>query len=387
MDWEIKSNPVDVANFGDLKPSEILYEFDGPRIFTAQSSFGDLLCFLADDDGELLRFITAPTNADILAKLKNGIRPLRDALDQPWVWFVDVNYDGKAKAAWRGSLADAPSDALPQKGVMLWPHLEPIFALRAIGDGLSEGNVPMSVIRQVIDGANTALKKIANSVFEEARRQGRKANTIRQFYDLPAIGFAYNSFEVAFRLPKAVQGPLTGTAADESAVAFNEMGQKLEIALNWAINAQPDQAGEPLAIDLLEALEKLVPPKSGMVKSIEVRGRIFSSPLTRYPLTRNASTSVRKALGVARATQEKISKVEGLVREFDKDDFSFSLRETDDGKEHVCRFPPEFYDDLLEVFNTDERVTISGRENLKTNEIDVSLVSRERTQVNGASES
>ena len=162
--------------------------------------------------------------------------------------------------------------------------------------------------------------------------------------------------------------------------AFAEMGRNLESELKWAIEGKADEVREPLAIDLLEALEKLVPPKSGTVKSVEVRGRIFSGPLARYRLSREATTTVRKALGVARASQERITKVEGLVREFDKDDFSFSLRETDDGKEHVCRFQPEFYDDLLEVFNTDERVTISGRENLKTNEIEVSLVSRERSQ-------
>jgi hypothetical protein len=381
MDWEPRTCFPDLATFDGLKPSEVLYEFDGPRIFVTQAQIGELLCFLTDDDGRTLRFIAAPTNSSILDMLKSGSLTVREALDQPWVWFVDLGYSGQPVAAWQGTLSEAPSDALPKKGVMLWPHLEPVFALRAIGDGLKEGSVPMSVIRQVIDGASTALKKVANSVFEDARRQGRKANTIRQFYDLPAIGFAYNSFEVAFRLPDAKQGPLTGSTTDETLAAFSEMGMKLESALNWAIDAKADEA-TPLAIELLEALEKLVPPKSGIVKSVEVRGRIFSDPLIRFPLTRDSSTCVRKALGAARASQEKITTVSGLVREFDKDDFSFTLRETSDGKEHICRFQPEYYDELVEVFNTDERVTISGMENIKTYEIDVSLVSREPSKEN-----
>jgi hypothetical protein len=154
------------------------------------------------------------------------------------------------------------------------------------------------------------------------------------------------------------------------------MGNKLESALNWAIDPNPDEA-TPVAIELLEALEKLVPPKSGIVKSVEVRGRIFSDPLIRFPLNRESSTHVRKALGTARASQEKITTVSGLVREFDKDDLSFTLRETSDGKDHVCRFQVEYYDELFEIFNTDARVMISGMENIKTHEIDVSLVSRE----------
>jgi hypothetical protein len=101
VDWELNATPVDVADIGNLAPSEVLYDFDGPRIFSAQSPLGDLLCFLVDDDGAELRFIAAPTNPDILAKLKDGIRSVRDALDQPWVWFVDLGYDGQPRAAWR----------------------------------------------------------------------------------------------------------------------------------------------------------------------------------------------------------------------------------------------------------------------------------------------
>lgn len=386
MDWVISGPAADVACFGRFEPVEILYEYDGPRIFTANSTLGELLCFLADDDGKTLRYIAAPTNPNILEKLKNGYRPLRDALDQPWVWFVDFGYDGAPVAAWQGTLADAPADVLPQKGVMLWPHLEPIFALRAVGEGLSEGNVPMSVIHQVIEGATTALKKIANQVFDEAKSHGRKANTLRQFYDLPAQSFAYNSFEVAFRLPERKTDILSATGAqDEATAAFAEIGKRLETALQWAKN--PDENAEPLSIELLEALEKLVPPQTGIVKSIEVRGRMFSGATPHFTLSRETSKRVRRALTKARAVQEQISKVTGLVREFDKDALSFTLRDTDDDKEHVCRFPPEFYDDLYEIFDTDQRVTISGRENLKTSEIDVSLVSREQSATEAGSAS
>jgi hypothetical protein len=381
MDWAPQTPFADLSVFDGLKPSEVLYEFDGPRIFAAQAPMGELLCFLADDDGQVLRFIAAPTNSKILIRLKSGTLTVQESLDQPWVWFVDLDYSGKPLAAWKGTLSEAPANALPQKGVMLWPDLEPVFALRAIGEGLEEGSVPMSVIRMVIDGASTALKKVANFVFEDARRQGRKANTIRQFYDLPAIGFTYNSFEVAFRLPDTKQTPLSGFATDETCAAFSEMGQKLESALNWAIDTEAN-AATPLSIDLLEALEKLVPPKSGIVKSIEVRGRIFSDPLAKFLLTRKSSACVRNALGIARASQEKITTVNGFVREFDKDDLSFTLRETSDGKDHVCRFQPEYYDELVDIFTSDERVTISGMENIKTYEIDVSLISRELSKPN-----
>lgn len=378
MDWTITAQQFDVTSFQGISPKEVLYEFDGPRIFTACNAMGELLFYLADEKDGVCRYIVAPTNASIIDLMKSGMRSVRDALNQPWVWFLDIQYDGMPVKAWKGTLADAPGDALPQSGVMLWPHLEPIFVLRAIGEGLGEGTVPASVIRQVVDGATTALKKIAGHVFQTAHAQGRKAKFIRQFYDLPMQGVAYNSFEIAFRLPDRKQLSLgKDEASEEIGYEFNEIGKLLEQALSWAIDAKREEDNELLDIDLLEALEKLVPPQTGIVKSVELRGQIFPAGRPHYLLTRDTSKRVRHALGKARISQERIIKVTGLVRELDKDEPSFTLRETDDSKDHVCRFPQEFLDDVLEVFNTDQRVTISGREIIKNGEIDVSLVFRE----------
>ncbi|MCF8210708.1 MAG: hypothetical protein K9K38_15100 [Rhodoferax sp.] len=150
---------------------------------------------------------STPTNPEILVKLKSGLVSVRKVLSQPWVWFVDIAHDATLFAAWRGTLAEAPADALPQPGVMLWPHLE----------------------------------------------------------------------------------------------------------------------------------------------SVEVRGRLFGKPSAKFTLARKSAALVRKALATARATQEKIATVTGLVREFDKDDFSFTLRHALAGLGvwHVVTLAPERLSALL----------------------------------------
>ncbi len=376
MDWKMNAPEFDTEPFVSAQTDEILYEFDGPRIFTATSSFGMLLYFLAEEGDEVSRFIVVPTNAQVVERLKCGISSVRDALNQPWIWVVDTAFDGIPQKSWRCTLADVPADVLPKPGVMLWSHLEPIFALRAIGEGLSEGNVPASVIRQVIDGATTALKKIASRVFEKGRPQGRKANSIRQFYDLPAQGFAYNSFEVAFKLPdfKQLKLPDDG-AADDLNEAFKEIGNQLQQAIEWALKTTSDSVNtSEIDLELLEALEKLVPRQTGIVESVELRGRIFKNAHKRYPLTRESSKRVSNALRKARSTQERICQISGLIPEVDKDNFTFTLRGTDDGNEHFCSFPPELIDEVLLAFNTDKRVTVSGRETLGNGNIEVSII-------------
>ena len=379
MDWTVTAQTADMEAFRDIKPEEILYEFDVPRIFTANNAFGELLFYLADEQNRICRYIVAPTNALIITKLKRGILSVLQALDQPWIWVFDSQYDGTPVNAWKGTIADIPADSLPQPGVMLWPTLEPFFALRAIGEGLAEGQVPASVIRLVVDGAITALKKVSSQVFNMAHSQGRNANIHRQFYDLPAQGFAYNSFEVSFRLPIQEQRTLGDGTEDEWESGFDEVGKSLQKALAWASEAESDDGHTygGLDIGLLEALEKLAPPQRGIVKAIEIRGRIFRGGQQCYRLTREASKRVRQELDKARTTREKLSKVVGLVREYDKDNYSFTLRETDDGREHPCTFPPEFYDDIDAAFASDYCITVIGRENLENGEIEVSLVSRE----------
>lgn len=377
MDWQINTPEFDTEPFIGVQPDEVLYEFDGPRVYTAQNSLGALLYYLADEADDVSRFVVAPTNAQVVERLRTGILSVRDALNQPWVWVLDLSFDGTPKNSWRCTLADIPDDALPRPGVMLWPHLEPVFALRVIGAGLSEGNVPASVIRQVIDGATTALKKIASRVFEgENRPKGRKANIIRQFYDLPAQSFSYNSFEVAFKLPDPEQLKLPdGSTVEDLSGDFEEIGNQLQQALQWAITANPDSAAtSEIDLQLLEALEKLVPRQTGIVESVEVRGRIFKNAHQRYRLTRESSKRVSTALRKERSTQERICHVSGVIPEMDKDNFTFTLRGTADGREHCCSFPPELIDEILLAFNTDQRVTVSGRETLGNGNIEVTIV-------------
>ena len=376
MDWNIEAAEFAVGAFGIPQPIEILYNFDGPRIFTAASSLGVLLYFLAQEDKHAMRFIVVPTSAQVIQQLKSGVSSVRDALNQPWLWVVDTSADMTPKKSWRCTLADIPPDVLPKPGVMIWPHLEPIFALRAVGEGLSQGNVPASVIRQVIDGATTALKKISSRVLESNKTLGRKTNYARQFYDLSAQGFAYNSFEISFKLPNAEL--LTGADAirdEELCQEFQEIGNQLQTSIQWALQTETGST-EPTDIDLelLEALEKLVPRQSGIVESIEIRGRIFGNAQQRYSLTRTSTKRVSNALRTVRATKERICRVSGLIPEMDKDNFTFTLRDTSDGRDHCCTFPPDLIDEVLLAFNSDRRVTVSGRETLGNGNIDVSLI-------------
>lgn len=204
MDWQVKGLATDPAYFSGFEIQQVLIEFDGPRLFTAQTPVCKALFMLIDEDDQAMRFIVAPTNAYIIEQLEQGLMTVRAALDQALVWVVEIDYAYTVSEAWSTTLAELPESVLPQKGVMLWPHLQPAF-----------------------------------------------------------------------------------------------------------------------------------------------RGR-----------------------------DEKIATLEGVVAEMDRDNLSFTLRQTSDGKDHNCTFSPEIFDEVMDAFVQATTVAISGRETLKNGNIDVSLFNK-----------
>jgi hypothetical protein len=372
MDWQVQGLATDPAYFSRIEIQHVLIEFDGPRLFTAQTPLCTALFMLVDEDDQRMRFIVAPTDARTVQHLEQGLITVRSALDQALVWVVETDYAYAVSEAWNTTLADLPESVLPQKGVMLWPHLQPAFSLRAIGEGLSVGVIPASVIKQVVDGASTALRKAASHILNEPSKQGRIKNSHKRLYDLPVQHFAYNSFEVAFRLPEEQQADLL--LEDES--EMQQVGIALANAIQTSIDTDADAALVNLEIELLEALEKLVPPLSGIVTEYEVGGAILGHEGRVLRLNREISKQVKTALQQIRGRDEKIATLEGVVAEMDRDNLSFTLRQTSDGKDHNCTFPPEVFDEVMDAFVQATPVVISGRETLKNGNIEVSIFNK-----------
>lgn len=117
--------PVDVL--GVLTPSEVLYEFEGPCIFTAETAHGTLvLAYLSEDleDEQHLRHIVATTSKGTIDELKSGVISVREALDRGSLWMVDFDYSHRPVQAFSVLNEQLPEDAMPLRGTMLWPSLE-----------------------------------------------------------------------------------------------------------------------------------------------------------------------------------------------------------------------------------------------------------------------
>jgi hypothetical protein len=370
MTWSLPETLIPVQHLGTLVPVEVLYDFDGPLVFTALSPSGRKLLAYASFsiDADLAggaiqsphsegftRYLISPTSDKILERLKKGAITLYEALDQPMLWAADISYSGAVlQSAELGLLCDVPSNFLPARNRTLWPHLMPLLSYRLIGEGLREGEVPASVVSRAVDGATGALKKLIEVVRNVNQSAGRPTDSHRRDYDLTTQRFAFNSFEVAFAPGSAA----TAHENEDPTARYMEAGQRLEQALDWLVNESATDSDPSL--DMLEVLNRLVPPSQGVVSAVEISGRLLPHPAP-FRLTRAEASRVRNAIARHRQRQRDLLESEGRVRELDLDDFTFTLRERNDGQPDLrCSFIELLLDDVSEALGAG-RVVVHGR--------------------------
>lgn len=334
---------------GALTPSEVLYEFEGPCIFSAETAHGtSVLAYLSEEmeDEPYLRYIVSTTSRATIDDLKRGAISVREALDRGSLWIVDLDYKHTPLRAFAVRSEQLPEDAMPLRGIMLWSSLEPALTVRLEGTEVQEGRVPAAAFTQVAEIAGKAMKP----VFEWAARglrqdtSGRPPEWLRLLYAMPAQRFAFGSLEVAFgqvsleaesqsTLPFGEQHLLTPREIQEAAWSAIREG------LAWAISedALPSGEGdEEKWLAILESMRRLAPASTGPVTEIQVWGSIIGSPDRPFTLNRGSAKRIRTALTELKKRHEVQLRVfAGRVRDLDLDKLTLILRDVPGGSGDV----------------------------------------------------
>jgi len=161
--------------FGAFEPKEVLIWLDGPRTFTLLDQVGMLcLAHWLQEVGELWQYVVVPVNDSILRELNNGELSLREALNQPRVYLVNVNADFAVETVYLTSWEDLPHAALPTPGTMIRRDLELYFRItsyeKAAATGLTVNE--QQVLEYMKDGQghtlNDLTKMVGNTTLESS---------------------------------------------------------------------------------------------------------------------------------------------------------------------------------------------------------------------------
>lgn len=358
---------VGIARFGELKPERVLYDFNGARIFTAQSGDGD--CLLAYSCGETEdsdQYLVVPCSGAKIEELLRGSITLREVLGQPSAWIVNISTEGKVTRAARVAVGTLPEDALPRPNTYLYSALQPLFSVKLLGEDLIPGRVPASVVKSGIDHAYRALKVLVERALKASGAQGRPEERMRRHYDLPTQRLAFGSFEIAFGAPLGhddTVDSLADTDGSQDEIVQGRVSRLIDVGAEWLRSgALTNWEGDREDFGaVLNALSSLAPPSKGIIQKVEVGGTLVSKGVTKLVLTRTETRSIKKALQSWPSAEETVVE-KGFIRELDLDKQTFTLRSQPDGGADLLRgwVADELIDDVSAAFLQITLVRIVG---------------------------
>lgn len=372
--WPVVGTPKETHLFGRFEPIDVLIWYDCPRTFTLEDhDRGLCLAHWLDEDAERMRYLVVPINSKQIELLQRGELTLLESIDQPRVYVVDQAFSGEVQGVWLTRLMDLPQDVLPVPRTMLHRSLEPILSLRATGDAIKPGEIPGSVIRSTVEGAQKALKCLAEYEMDLPARQGRPSRALQKLYDLPVQKTLAASFEVQFRSPLSEPSLFDGLDASqirEEQDVLGRVAKHLQIGLNWLTSAATEASVLPLPQDaelsrvIVKALKFLTPSSRGAIKELEIRGDLATQTLEPVRLSRKLRVVLNAAISRLPARLERRVELKGRIREVNEKLMRFELHDANEPPSfvRVCEFEAELWDDVYEMLGVEQTVDVLGLE-------------------------
>lgn len=384
---------IAVEEIGNLRPERVLYEFDGPRIFTARDPKERLLlayCYAEDTNRSSL--FVVPFSSRQLTQLEEGTRTVRAALSESWIWSVEVERSSNGpitRECFEVDFEKIPGELLPKQGTMLWPHLQPLVSIRLSGEDAQPGNIKPIVIKKAVNAAVATVQSLGHYVSQKYNNAGA---SLGELFDLRASHVALASFEIGFRgstrseaaAESQPDAPLSGEGDDRQAgeeAAIEKVGELLGRGLDWASSPVDSDKRAVDAFEnkeermvVLQAIQRLTSSISATVSQVQVGGRLVSGRRSSEGSHEEASSDVvvldraaqiRVEVGLEGPAEhkkvEKETRLEGRLAVSDKDKYSFVLRDVRGPKtQWTCRYPKELHAEVMDAFYRDLRVQVIG---------------------------
>ena len=186
MTWD-RNRPIKADWYGgEIRPDEVLFEIDGPTIFTARLGLSKFLFFKHDETDDAEIFVAAPVSDSDLEALRAGRISVRGALSYRDAWLIKTDFDYVVERYQEHDFSSI-EPYLPPKGVGIASSFgivpdsieqaNSLLSFKFIGQSLTEQAMPLSVFKDLVDNISTFVRK---TLLPTALSQGR----YNRFFDV-----------------------------------------------------------------------------------------------------------------------------------------------------------------------------------------------------------
>ncbi len=170
--WSL-TNPSNHAS-GRITPTKVLYEYDGPLIFSA--NFGFMEAFFVKIDGleESDLFVVTQIDSDLVNLIDAGQISVRSAFNRDFFWIVETKENLSIHRYWVCQKDELPEYFLPEKNTSLHrthefvpdslDQLNAFFSVDYQGLGLKREIMRFSQFKQLIDSTHEAVRNILSPI-------------------------------------------------------------------------------------------------------------------------------------------------------------------------------------------------------------------------------
>ncbi|MDY1010336.1 hypothetical protein [Sphingomonas sp. CFBP9019] len=212
---------------GQVEPSIVLYDFDGPAIFTCNIGPATFLFFKVEeqDDGEV--YLLAPIDDDELASLRGGRLSIRGAMSHREAWLALVDFDFNV-VHYQEQSHEEYLHLLPENGIALYERFgevadtleqaEAFMSFKFESSVMSSVSMPLSVLKARVDAVSDVVR---SALLPSRLSSGRKS----RYFDPEVAPLRFNSLLIAIKEP---QFDKTGLLSSKETQAFTPESLTLE---------------------------------------------------------------------------------------------------------------------------------------------------------------
>lgn len=372
--WSVTQPSKSTAHLGRILPLKVLYQFDGPILFSSVLGLSQMLFFKYDEVEAHDLFLAVPTDPKTLSHLQSGRLSVRGALGYGKCFVVQMDFEGKVHAYWETQIDEMDKELLPDFGVGLDPRapwvvdtveqIDSFLSVRFSGSGLSRETIAFRTFMKLMESVYEAARGVLAPIGLEKARSS--------VFDFKIKEPVFGSLIVTIDEPSADLERVnklmrrTDITTDDLLRSFERSRDDLFDGLTGLVESNPDDldaAQSAARYTLIQKLVDLLPDNDSAFSKVEF----------------NTSTSigmrhVEIKSGKAASLREEYSKASQSVQEFlgtitiINDKSSTFVVQASFGREVTCHLSRTFFEDLQEDerFGTKALVRLYGEYNQRS---------------------
>lgn len=269
-------------NAGEIIPRDILFEVDGPTIFTAVIGITIFLFFKRDELHDAEIFIAAPVSQHEIELLKNGRVSVRGVLSYREAWLIQTDLDYQV-TKFQEHVYETIEALLPPKGLAIAAKFgtvpdsveqaEAYLGFKFVSKSMTSRSMPLSVFKGLVDDVSNLVK---SALLPHSLAKGRN----NRFFDVEIREPKFASLLITISEPRFDQVGLreheptrhlqSASLSKEATLLGEELWSSLETTARLAEAGEIAQEIAQAHRNALKQIKTIVPSEQNDLERLEL---------------------------------------------------------------------------------------------------------------------